>query len=345
MYHINIHFGYIFITTAVYSDSSDGSEGDGVSEEESCISGGFINDGAYTQHESPGGVETQYGMYLAVNNYHMHMQSPEDLVRGRPNVAALVRRRARLSTSPPGSVGVVDTPDSSVLSSDASMLQDTPERERERHTETTARSITAAVNRGISSKHGTGKSTKDGTIDSQGEDGEAEFDCDLSTKPHRAQQSLPNRSTPAVGTGKENVGAKKSTPFWQKFRSNGNDKPASSKFVINSSSSEDSDNSSNDDGSSSNSRKKQKLSTELNRLHSSATSVATTSNVLGGKGLAGGVLHSRPPLAPAQHINCSPCPQQQQQAGVSKIRTLTTTLKSAAAVEEEQESSLFDWGF
>ena len=330
----------------LYSDSSDGSEGDGVSEEESCISGGFINDGAYTQHESPGGVETQYGMYLAVNNYHMHMQSPEDLVRGRPNVAALVRRRARLSTSSPGSVGVADTPDSSVLSSDASMLQDTPERERERHTETTARSITAAVNRGISSKHGTGKSTKDGTIDSQGEEGEAEFDCDLSAKPHRAQQSLPNRSTSAVGTGKENVGAKKSAPFWQKFRSNGIDKPASSKFVINSSSSEDSDNSSNDDdGSSSNRRKKQKLSTEQKRVNSNTAAATTTSNVLGGKGLAGGVLHSRPPLAPAQHINCSPCPQQQQ-AGASKVRALTTTLKSAAAaVEEEEESSLFDWGF
>lgn len=343
MYHINIHVGYIFITTTIYSDSSDGSEGDDVSEEESCISGGFINDGAYTQHESPGGVETQYGMYLAVNNYHMHMQSPEDLVRGRPNVAALVRRRARLSTSSPGSAGVVDTPDSSVLSSDASMLQDTPERERERHTETTARSTTAAVNRGISSKHGTGKSTKDSPIDSQGE-GEAEFDYDLSAKPHRAQQSLPNRSTSAVGTGKENVGAKKSAPFWQKFRSNGNDKPASSKFVINSSSSEDSDNSSNDDGSSSSRRKKQKLSTEQNRLHSNTTSVATTSNVLGGKGLSGGVLHSRPPLAPAQHINCSPCPQQQH-AGASKAKAQAVTVKTAVAVEEDQESSLFDWGF
>jgi len=103
------------------------------SGEDSVLSGTFINDGTYTQHtpqvlyclccmccmycmlrvvaeclvshithhpytntNTIQGAASQYGMYLAVNNYHAHMRSPDDFVAGKLNIQAMVRgRRAR----------------------------------------------------------------------------------------------------------------------------------------------------------------------------------------------------------------------------------------------------------
>jgi len=62
-------------------EASEDSDGSG-SSNSTQLSGDFINDGTYTQH-SPQGEATQYGMYLAVNNYHSHMRSPDDFVRGK----------------------------------------------------------------------------------------------------------------------------------------------------------------------------------------------------------------------------------------------------------------------
>ena len=64
------------------SEDGDGQDSDvSDSSQSTQLSGNFINDGTYTQH-SPQGNATQYGMYLAVNNYHSHMRSPDDFVRG-----------------------------------------------------------------------------------------------------------------------------------------------------------------------------------------------------------------------------------------------------------------------
>lgn len=67
------------------SDENNGSKSDSDASGSSVstqLSGNFINDGTYTQH-SPQGEATQFGMYLAVNNYHSHMRSPDDFVRGK----------------------------------------------------------------------------------------------------------------------------------------------------------------------------------------------------------------------------------------------------------------------
>ena len=87
-------------------DESDG--GDPSDSDE--LSGDFINDGAYTQRQTPGGgAETQTGMYLRLNALHQEMESPEDfaLLHGHggtsrggsggqaiPNVRQLVRAGA-----------------------------------------------------------------------------------------------------------------------------------------------------------------------------------------------------------------------------------------------------------
>jgi hypothetical protein len=112
--------------TYFYSDSGDESMESG-SDEDSVLSGTFINDGTYTQHDSQGGAATQYGMYLAVNNYHTHMRSPDDFVRGKLNVAGLVRRRPLCLASPSQGPG---TGIHSSSSCDVSILPDTPELDR-----------------------------------------------------------------------------------------------------------------------------------------------------------------------------------------------------------------------
>jgi hypothetical protein len=78
------------------SDSGDESiEERDDDDESSCISGDFINDGAYTQHPSQGDGTTQTAcMYLAVNNYRLQMESPDDLdSHGKPNVRKIFRSK------------------------------------------------------------------------------------------------------------------------------------------------------------------------------------------------------------------------------------------------------------
>jgi len=81
------------------SDSGDETIDSHDDDDASCISGGFINDGAYTQHPSEGGA-TQAGMYLAVNNYRMQMESPADFdSHGKPNVRKIFRSKRSMQLS------------------------------------------------------------------------------------------------------------------------------------------------------------------------------------------------------------------------------------------------------
>lgn len=116
---ISLHL-LLFLFLYDPSDSGDESGAES-SDTDSVLSGTFINDGAYTQHESQAGAETQYAMYLAVDNYHVQMASPDDFVRGKANIAALVRgpRGARAFCSPSGGSDIRD--------SDVSILADTPD--------------------------------------------------------------------------------------------------------------------------------------------------------------------------------------------------------------------------
>lgn len=82
------------------SDSGDETideRDDDEDDDASCISGDFINDGAYTQHPSQGGDTAQAAcMYLAVNNYRMQMESPDDLDScGKPNIRKIFRSKAQ----------------------------------------------------------------------------------------------------------------------------------------------------------------------------------------------------------------------------------------------------------
>eukprot|EP01032_Pedospumella_encystans_P017182 gene17182-19590_t len=112
------------------SEDGEGQDSDASGSSESTqLSGNFINDGTYTQH-SPQGDATQYGMYLAVNNYHSHMHSPDDFVRGKLNVAGLVRRKPLLQS--PSDLQDTQASDASPNSSIVDTPQGTPDQQQGR---------------------------------------------------------------------------------------------------------------------------------------------------------------------------------------------------------------------
>jgi hypothetical protein len=117
----------LFICFCSGSENGSGASDDDAeedSEDGSQLSGDFINDGAYTQHESQS-EEDGPAMYLKCNRYNMLMHSPEDFVNGRPNIAALLRKPRR------GGAGDLGR---SIVEADASfsILADTPESARPR---------------------------------------------------------------------------------------------------------------------------------------------------------------------------------------------------------------------
>jgi hypothetical protein len=187
------------------SDATEDSESEDT-DDGSCISGDFINDGTYTQHTSPSGAETQYGMYLAVNNYHTHMRSPDDVMGGRFNIADLVRGPRKVHFSSPSDASV-------------SILDDTPVTMRH----PSKRNGSARASRsdvGADDLEDTASDdSKSQSSSSELEEGEAEFSTQPSkTKAKRTgakrKASVSSKLAPAGTDSSGGIAA----PFWERLK-------------------------------------------------------------------------------------------------------------------------------
>jgi hypothetical protein len=187
------------------SDATEDSESEDI-DEGSCISGDFINDGTYTQHTSPSGAETQYGMYLAVNNYHTHMRSPDDVTGGRLNIADLVRGPRNVHFSSPRDTSV-------------SILDDTPVASR-RPSRRSGSARASRSNAGADELEDTASDdSKSQSSSSEQEEDEAEF----STQPSKTEAKRTGAERKPASFAKQIPGQTGASggiaaPFWERLK-------------------------------------------------------------------------------------------------------------------------------
>jgi hypothetical protein len=191
------------------SDATEDSESEDT-DEGSCISGDFINDGTYTQHTSPSGAETQYGMYLAVNNYHTHMRSPDDVMGGRFNIADLVRGPRKVHFSSPSDTSV-------------SILDDAPVASRH----PSRRSGSARASRSNAGADDLQDTASDDS-ESQSSSSEQEVDeAEFSTQPSKTKANRMGAKRPASKSAKQAPGQTGASggiaaSFWERLKTKRN---------------------------------------------------------------------------------------------------------------------------